>query len=118
MILDDKKVRRLGCEQAIARKGFTTFQECAIACQDYVDKHGLDITFNRRSISHFVNGTHDMSSKRLIVVLAVLGVDSLKEITEKYTAPATRGCGQLWKGEYGSVIVDYDSTQIKRKFEM
>ena len=109
-LMTEQTTRRLAAEAAIARKGIPTFAACDALCQRRARQLGSKVTFGSLSTQHFIASTHNFSIDRLNILADVLGVDDIKELDEIYTTPKQRFVGQLWIGEYGSVIRDIDTT--------
>ena len=102
--LKPEQKRRLAAEQAIYKKGYPNFSAVAADCQEYCEKHKLDITFNRLSIQQFIGCQLTLSMKRLEILCKVLGITNYSEFAEVYTAPKRRGEGGLWIGTNGNTV--------------
>lgn len=112
MNLKPEERRRLICEQAVYRR-FDSMKECSDACQDYVDKHGINMTFHRDTIRQYVACYSNLSVKRLKIVSEVLHVPDLKELDEVFIAPKHRGEGLDWIGVSGTRVKDIDIRTTK-----
>lgn len=111
--LKPEQQRRLAAEQAVYRK-FNNFGECAEACDNLAIKLGVNATFNRLSIQHYIGCQTNLSMKRLKILAEVLGITNYREMDEVFVAPKRRGEGDWWLGSDGNRIKDLDMTMMDR----
>lgn len=109
---NNKNKRRIAAEQAIRYRGYDNMKDCARACERLARQKGESITFNDLSIQQFITCNTNLSLKRLFILAELLNINDYKQLNEAYTPPNPRGVGKDWVGEHGSVVKDYDASNL------
>lgn len=109
--LKPKQKRRLRAEMFISSK-FNNFRECADACNKLAKQLDSSATFNRLSIQQYVGCKTNLSMKRLKILAELLNITDYKQLDEVFVAPENRMNGSDWIGDNGSIVKDFDISNI------